>query len=78
MRAAARSALEHLWHTAGGDPAALARVTLAGADPVLPTDFKIGAAASAAVAATSPAAAEPWGLRTGRAQDVDVGSSARR
>ncbi len=46
MSADARAALEHLWHTAGGDPAALARVTLTGADPLLPTDFKIGGAAS--------------------------------
>ena len=62
MSADARGALEHLWHTAGGDPAALERVTLTGADPLLPTGFRIGAATSAAVATTSLAAAEVWGL----------------
>src|ERR1700757_1453694 len=33
-----------------------------GADPVLPTPFRIGAAGAAALAATRPAAARFWGL----------------
>jgi len=41
---AAAAALRDLWTQAGGDPAVLARVTLTGADPVLPTDFRIGTA----------------------------------
>lgn len=65
-------ALERLWAQAGGDPAALGRLTLTGADPILPTDFKIGTAASAVIAATGLAATELWRLRTGREQSVAV------
>src|SRR6516162_10807340 len=43
-----------------------------GADPVLPTPFRIGAAGAAALAATGLAAADLWQLRTGRRQDVAV------
>jgi crotonobetainyl-CoA:carnitine CoA-transferase CaiB-like acyl-CoA transferase len=66
------SALEKLWSLAGCDPAALERVTLSGADPILPTDFKIGTAASSVIAAGSLAASEIWRLRTGRAQAVSL------
>jgi len=68
----ASAALEPLWAQAGGDPAALDRITLTGADPMLPTDFKIGTAASAVIAATGLAATELWRLRTGRDQSVAV------
>jgi hypothetical protein len=44
----ASTTLGDLWSRAAGEPGALDRVTLAG--PVLPTDFKIGTAASAAIA----------------------------
>src|SRR5215510_15048924 len=43
-----------------------------GVDPVLPTPFRIGAAAAAAVAATGLAASELWQLRTRRRQQVTV------
>src|SRR5579864_7630794 len=43
-----------------------------GADPVLPTPFRIGAAGAAALAATGLAAADLWELRTGRKQEVAV------
>src|SRR5207237_8157457 len=43
-----------------------------GADPVLPTPFRIGAAAAAALASTGLAAADVWELRTGRRQEVAV------
>jgi len=43
-----------------------------GADPVLPTPFRIGEAGAAALAATGLAAAELWELRTGRRQEVGV------
>src|SRR5215471_4004392 len=43
-----------------------------GADPVLPTPFRIGAAGAAALAATGLAAADLWELRTGRRQSVAV------
>src|SRR5215470_3357405 len=43
-----------------------------GADPVLPTPFRIGVAGSATVAAAALAAARLWELRTGRRQQVRV------
>jgi len=43
-----------------------------GADPVLPTSFRIGAAGAATLAATGLAAADLWELRTGRRQAVAV------
>src|SRR5207253_10186404 len=43
-----------------------------GADPVLSTPFRIGAAGAAALAATGLAAADLWELRTGRRQAVAV------
>jgi crotonobetainyl-CoA:carnitine CoA-transferase CaiB-like acyl-CoA transferase len=65
-------ALEGLWNQAGGAPDALERATLSGADPILPSDFKIGTAASATIAAGALAASEIWRLRTGRGQAVAV------
>src|SRR6266511_3616025 len=69
-------ALEQIWSPAGGDPGALERTTLTGADPLLPTDFKIGTAASAVIGAGALAAAELWRLRTGRGQSVSVDARA--
>jgi len=66
------AALRELWTLGGGDPAALERISLTGADPVLPTDFRIGTAASAVIGASALAAAEIWRARTGRAQSVSV------
>ena len=43
-----------------------------GADPVLPTPFRIGAAGAAALAATGLAASDLWALRTGRHQAVAI------
>jgi len=43
-----------------------------GADPVLPTPFRIGETAAAALAATGLAAADLWQLRGGRGQTVGV------
>jgi crotonobetainyl-CoA:carnitine CoA-transferase CaiB-like acyl-CoA transferase len=42
------------------------------ADPILPTPFRIGAAAAATVAATGLAASQLWETRTGRHQQVAV------
>jgi crotonobetainyl-CoA:carnitine CoA-transferase CaiB-like acyl-CoA transferase len=66
------AALRDLWARAGGESAALERVSLTGADPILPTDFKIGTAASAVIGASALAATEIWRARTGRAQSVSV------
>jgi hypothetical protein len=45
---------------------------IGGADPVLPTPFRIGAAGAAALAATGLAAADLWESRTGWRQQVTV------
>jgi len=47
-----------LWQSAGGDAAALSQLKLSGSDPVLPSSFRIGAAAQASIAAAGLAAAE--------------------
>ena len=43
-----------------------------GGDPVLPTPFRIGETAAAALAATGLAVSDLWELRTGRQQQVAV------
>jgi crotonobetainyl-CoA:carnitine CoA-transferase CaiB-like acyl-CoA transferase len=68
----AAGALEQLWTEAGGDPVALRSVRLSGADPILPTDFRIGTAAVTLIAAGALAATELLRGRTGRDQSVAV------
>ena len=65
-------ALRRLWLAADGAPAALADAVLSGADPVLPSSFRVGTAAQVTIAAAGLAAAEVWRQRTGRAQGVSV------
>lgn len=65
-------ALTHLWQLAHGDPGALARVEIAGQDPLLPSVFHVGTLAAATIAAAGLAAAECHRIRTGVAQHVDV------
>jgi crotonobetainyl-CoA:carnitine CoA-transferase CaiB-like acyl-CoA transferase len=72
MAAEAWRTLESLWAMAKCDRSALERAHLTGADPVLPSTFKVGTAAAATVAATGLAAAEIWRSRTGRGQTVSV------
>jgi crotonobetainyl-CoA:carnitine CoA-transferase CaiB-like acyl-CoA transferase len=67
-----RAILADLWQLASGDPAALDAVTLTGAEPVLPSSFRVAAAAQASIAASALAAADIWKLRTGEAQGVTV------
>src|ERR1700731_723105 len=55
-----------------GDTQAADVVFTGGADPVLPTPFRIGAAGAATLAATGLAARELWQARTGRRQRVTV------
>jgi crotonobetainyl-CoA:carnitine CoA-transferase CaiB-like acyl-CoA transferase len=64
--------LADVWAGGGGAAAALGRVALTGADPALPSSFRVGTAAQASIAAAGLAAAEVWRLRTGRAQSVAV------
>jgi crotonobetainyl-CoA:carnitine CoA-transferase CaiB-like acyl-CoA transferase len=67
-----REILADLWTLAGGEPSALAAVTLTGDEPQLPSSFRVAAAAQASVAATGLAAAHIWKLRRGQSQDVAV------
>ena len=72
MTVTARTALERLWSLAECDPGALDRIELAGEEPVLPSVFRIGTAASACIGAAGLAASELWRLRTGTEQPVRV------
>ncbi|MBM2766913.1 CoA transferase [Burkholderia anthina] len=65
-------ALTHLWQLAHGEPGALARATVTGQDPTLPSTFQVGTLAASTIAAVGLAAAECHRLRTGVAQRVDV------
>ncbi|MCX4146735.1 MULTISPECIES: CoA transferase [Paraburkholderia] len=65
-------ALKHIWTTAQCDPTALRSVSLPGTDPGLPSVYRVGALASATIAASGLAAAEYHRLRTGRRQHVTV------
>jgi crotonobetainyl-CoA:carnitine CoA-transferase CaiB-like acyl-CoA transferase len=67
-----REILRDIWTSAGGDPAALDTVTLTGAEPQLPSSFRVAASAQASIAATGLAAAQVWQLRSGQSQDVAV------
>src|SRR5439155_10220401 len=64
--------LSDLWTGAGGDPAALAGVTLTGDDPALPSSFRVGTAAQVTIAAAGLAAAEINRQRGGRPQTIAV------
>jgi crotonobetainyl-CoA:carnitine CoA-transferase CaiB-like acyl-CoA transferase len=55
-----------------GDRQAADVMFTGGADPVLPTPFRIGAAGAATLAAAALAATELWHVRTGRHQRVTV------
>jgi crotonobetainyl-CoA:carnitine CoA-transferase CaiB-like acyl-CoA transferase len=72
MNAPVSQVLADLWQYVGGHPAALDQVDLTGSEPVLPSSFRVDAAAQACIAATALAAAELWRLRTGRHQRVAV------
>src|SRR2546430_14034342 len=67
-----REILTDIWTQAGGDPSALDAVTLSGAEPQLPSSFRVAAAAQASIAATGLAAAQIWKSRSGQSQDVAV------
>jgi hypothetical protein len=66
-------ALRTILPIAGWDHTQAADVIFTGgADPVLPTPFRIGAAGAATLAASGLAATELWQVRTGRRQQVAV------
>ena len=61
-----------LWSLAGLDPAALPDLAITGPEPVLPSSFRVDAAAAASIAAAGLAAAEIHRHRTGTRQTVTV------
>src|ERR1700742_756328 len=67
-----REILADLWTQTGGDAAALDEVTLTGAEPQLPSTFRVGASAQASIAASGLAAAQIWKMRSGQSQNVAV------
>jgi len=70
-----REILTAIWTAAGGDPSALESVTLTGAEPLLPSSFRVAAAAQAGIAAAGLAAAQIWQSRSGQSQQVTVDMS---
>jgi crotonobetainyl-CoA:carnitine CoA-transferase CaiB-like acyl-CoA transferase len=69
----AHDALRTILPVAGLDPERARTVEITGgADPVLPTSFKIGETAAASLAAIGLAVSDLWELRTGRRQEVAV------
>ena len=64
--------LAALWRQAALDPTALTHASLAGAEPVQPSSFRVDAAAQASIAAAGLAAAEIHRRRGGGAQRVAV------
>lgn len=67
-----REILSDIWTEAGGDPALLDAVTLTGAEPVLPSSFRVDTAAQVSIAAAGLAAAQIWQMRSGQMQSVAV------
>lgn len=68
----AREALRSILAQAGRPLQEDDRIDIAGSDPVLPTNFLIGTAGAAAIAANGLAAADIWTLRAGCRQDVGM------
>ena len=69
----AKKTLQQLLTIPGWDAALADRVELTGgADPILPTPFRIGQAAAASLGAVGLAVSDLWELKTGRTQQVAV------
>ena len=65
--------LSTLLPIAGWEPKRAADVEIyGGADPILPTPFRIGETAAASLAAIGLAASDLWKLRTGHGQQIGV------
>jgi crotonobetainyl-CoA:carnitine CoA-transferase CaiB-like acyl-CoA transferase len=67
-----REILSDVWVASGGDPALLDAVTLTGAEPVLPSSFRVDTAAQVGIAAAGLAASQIWRMRSGWMQGVAV------
>src|SRR5579871_2726520 len=72
MTTSSKQALHDLWRLAQLPEAALARATLTGEEPALPSSFAVGIAAQSSIAAAALAATEIGALRGGPKQDVGV------
>ena len=72
MRPDPQSVLSDLWLGLGGEPAALERVRMTGAEPVVRSPFAVGTAAASAAAAAGLASAELWRERGGSPGEVSV------
>src|SRR4051794_11856661 len=68
----AQDALAQLWSLARLPPEACSAVLLTGAEPALPSSFRIGTAAQASIAASALIAAEIHRLRSGQQQEIAV------
>ncbi|MDP6391052.1 MAG: CoA transferase [Alphaproteobacteria bacterium] len=66
------AALDDLLAPSGRGPAPPDEVMITGADPVLGTNFLLGTAGAAVLAAIGLAASDLWELRTGRRQNVSI------
>jgi len=67
-----REILADVWSLGGGDPSALDDVKLTGVEPILPSSFRVAAAAQVSVAAAGLAAAQIRKIRSGESQAVSV------
>ncbi len=67
-----RDALDQILGSAGRSLTSGEAVTINGADPVLPSNFLLGAAGAASIAAVGVAASDLWQARGGRRQAVSV------
>ncbi|MGI9128312.1 MAG: CoA transferase [Roseomonas sp.] len=72
MKPSPSESLAALWRQAALDPAALAQISLTGAEPIQPSSFRVDAAAQASIAATGLAAALIHQRRGGATQRVVV------
>ena len=66
------AALHELLGIAGIAAPAPGQVRISGADPVIPTPYRIATVGAASIAAIGLAASTLWQLRTGRSQQVAV------
>ncbi len=67
-----RQALEQILAVGGNDASLMNSLEIEGQDPVLPTNFLLGTAAGATLAAVGLAAADIWELRNGSRQQITV------
>jgi len=66
------SAFNEILDIRAGSPPSPGEVTISGNDPVLPTSFRIGETAAAAIAGVGLAISDLWELKTGRRQSCKV------